>query len=144
MLGLGKTATVLLAVIASGVSPFDLTALQFAVVGPDDLFIEAEVGKTRVYQNEPIAVSYRLFTRVYVTSYRVVDLGESEGFWVEEVPGPENPPVGTRVREGRSLAVRRMVLFPAGPGIKTIEQLSVEARVLAWRLHGLLELPQIS
>ena len=33
-----------------------------AGVDPDDLFIVAEVSKTRVYQNEPIEVSYRLFT----------------------------------------------------------------------------------
>ena len=55
-------------------------------VSRDDLFIVAEVGKARVYQNEPIEVSYRLFTRVNVSSYSLVSLGESEGFWVEEVP----------------------------------------------------------
>ena len=101
-------------------------------VSSDDLFIVAEVGKTRVYQNEPIEVSYRLFTRVNVTSYSLVSLGESEGFWVEEVPGPQSPPVEQRVRGGQpytTAVVRRVVLFPAGPGTKTIESLSVEARV---------------
>ena len=103
-----------------------------AGVGPDDLFIVAEVGKTRVYQNEPIEVSYRLFTRVNVTSFTLVDLGESEGFWVEEVPGPQNPEVEQRVRGGQSYTtavVRRVVLFPAGSGTKTIEPLSVEVSV---------------
>ena len=103
-----------------------------AGVGPDDLFIVAEIGKTRVYQNEPIEVSYRLFTRVNVTSFTLVDLGESEGFWVEEVPGPQNPEVEQRVRDGQpytTAVVRRVVLFPAGPGTKTIESLSVEASV---------------
>ena len=101
-------------------------------VGPDDLFIVTEVGKTRVYQNEPIEVSYRLFTRVNVSSYSVVDLGESEGFWVEEVPGPQNPEVEQRVRGGQqytTAVVRRVVLFPAGPGTKTIEPMSIEASV---------------
>ena len=103
-----------------------------AGVGPDDLFIVAEVGKTRVYQNEPIEVSYRLFTRVNVTSYTLVDLGESEGFWVEEVPGPQNPEVEQRVRGGQpytTAVVRRVVLFPAGSGTKTVEPLSVEVSV---------------
>ena len=103
-----------------------------AGVGPDDLFIVAEVGKTRVYQNEPIEVNYRLFTRVNVTSFTLVDLGESEGFWVEVVPGPQNPEVEQRVRDGQpytTAVVRRVVLFPAGPGTKTIESLSVEASV---------------
>jgi hypothetical protein len=103
-----------------------------AGVAPDDLFIVAEVGKTRVYQNEPIQVNYRLFTRVNVTSFTLVDVGESEGFWVEEVPGPQNPQVEQRVRGGQAYTtavVRRVVLFPAGPGTKTIEPLSVEASV---------------
>ena len=103
-----------------------------AGVGPDDLFIVAEVGKTRVYQNEPIEVSYRLFTRVNVTSFTLVDLGESEGFWVEEIPGSQNPEVEQRVRDGQpytTAVVRRVVLFPAGPGTKTIESISVEASV---------------
>ena len=103
-----------------------------AGVGPDDLFIVTEVGKTRVYQNEPIEVSYRLFTHVNVTSFTLVDLGESEGFWVEEVPGPQNPEVEQRVRGGQpytTAVVRRVVLFPAGSGTKTIEPLSVEVSV---------------
>ena len=103
-----------------------------AGVGPDDLFIVAEVSKTRVYQNEPIEVSYRLFTRVNVTSFTLVDLGESEGFWMEEIPGPQNPQVEQRVRDGQpytTAVMRRVVLFPAGPGTKTIESLSVEASV---------------
>ena len=107
-----------------------------SVVGPDDLFIVTEVSKTRVYQNEPIEVSYRLFTRVNVTSYSLVDLGESEGFWVEEVPGPQNPQVEQRVRGGQpytTAVVRRVVLFPAGPGIKTIEPMSIEASVRVQR-----------
>ena len=101
-------------------------------VSRDDLFIVAEVGKARVYQNEPIEVSYRLFTRVNVSSYSLVSLGESEGFWVEEVPGPQSPPVEQRVRGGQpytTAVLRRVVLFPAGPGSKTIESMSVEASV---------------
>jgi hypothetical protein len=101
-------------------------------VGPDDLFIVAEVDKARVYQNEPIAVSYRLFTRVNVNSYSLVSVGESEGFWVEEVPGPQSPQVEQRVRGGQTYTtavVRRAVLFPAGPGTKTIESMSIEASV---------------
>ena len=108
-------------------------------VGPEDLFIVAEVGSTRVYQNQPIEVSYRLFTRVNVTSFTLVDLGESEGFWVEEVPGPQNPEVEQRVWNGQpytTAVVRRVVLFPAGPGTKTIESLSVEASVRVRRRVG--------
>ncbi len=103
-----------------------------AGVAPEDIFIVAEVSKTRVYQNEPIEVGYRLFTRVNVSSYNLFDLPESEGFWVEEVPGPQNPPAEQRVIDGQTYTtavVRRVVLFPAGPGNKTIDPMSVEANV---------------
>ena len=115
------------------------TAVDAAEVGPDpsgigaeDLFMVAEVSKTRVYENEPIEVSYRLFTRVNVSSYSLFDLAENEGFWVEEVPGPRNSPVEQRVLDGQpytTAVLRRVVLFPAGPGTKTIEPMSVEASV---------------
>jgi len=105
-------------------------------IGTEDVFIVAEVSKTRVYQNEPIQVSYRLFTRVSVNSYTLVDLGESEGFWVEEVPGPQSPQVEQRVLGGQpytTAVVRRAVLFPAGSGAKTIEPMSIEASVRVQR-----------
>ena len=105
-------------------------------VGPEDLFIVTEVSKTRVYQNEPIEVSYRLFTRVNVSSYSLFDLVESEGFWVEDVPSPRTPEVEQRVRDGQTYTtavVRRVVLFPAGPGTKTIEPMSIEASLQVQR-----------
>ena len=101
-------------------------------IGAEDLFMVAEVSKTRVYENEPIEVSYRLFTRVNVSSYSLFDLAENQGFWVEEVPGPRNSPVEQRVFDGQpytTAVLRRVVLFPAGPGTKTIEPMSVEASV---------------
>ena len=120
------TLTVSTAVDAAGVGP------DPSGIGAEDLFMVAEVSKTRVYENEPIEVSYRLFTRVNVSSYSLFDLAENEGFWVEEVPGPRNSPVEQRVLDGQpytTAVIRRVVLFPAGPGTKTIEPMSVEASV---------------
>ena len=120
------TLTVSTAVAAAEAGP-DPTGL-----GPEDLFIVAEVSKTRVYENEPIEVNYRIFTRVNVSSYSLFDLAENEGFWVEEVPSARNPQAEQRVRGGQTYTtavVRRVVLFPAGPGTKTIEPMSVEASV---------------
>ena len=120
------TLTVSTAVDAAGVGP------DPSGIGAEDLFMVAEVSKTRVYENEPIEVSYRLFTRVNVSSYSLFDLAENEGFWVEEVPGPRNSPVEQRVLDGQpytTAVLRRVVLFPAGPGTKTIEPMSVEASV---------------
>ncbi|MCH7891370.1 MAG: BatD family protein [Gemmatimonadetes bacterium] len=124
------TLTVSTAVAAAEAGP-DPTGL-----GPEDLFIVAEVSKTRVYENEPIEVNYRLFTRVNVSSYSLFDPAENEGFWVEEVPGERSPQTEQRVRGGQAYTtavVRRVVLFPAGPGTKTIRW--------HWKNPGLIENP---
>lgn len=101
-------------------------------IPPEDLFVVAEVSPRRVYENEPVVVSYRLFTRVDVSSYGVTQAAGYEGFWAEDVPQPQNPEIQQVVRDGVPYAttvLRRSVLFPTGPGPKTVEPLTVEARV---------------
>ena len=101
-------------------------------MSPEDLFVVAEVSKRRVYENEPVVVQYRLFTRVSVSSYSITQAAGSEGFWVEDVPQTQSPQVEQVVRDGTqyaTAALKHVVLFPTGPGTKTVEPLSVEARV---------------
>ena len=101
-------------------------------VSPEDLFVVAEVSKRRVYENEPVVVQYRLFTRVNVSSYSITQTAGNEGFWVEDVPQTQSPQVEHVVRDGVQYAtavLRHTVLFPTGPGTRTVEPLSVEARV---------------
>ena len=105
-------------------------------VSPEDLFVLAEVSKRRVYENEPVLVQYRLYTRVNVTSYSVAQAGGNEGFWVEDIPQVQNPQVEQVVRDGVQYAtavLKQAVLFPTGPGTRTVEPLSVEARVRVQR-----------
>ncbi len=103
-----------------------------AAVPPEDLFVVAEVSPRRVYENESVLVRYRLFTRVDVGSYSVTQTAGNEGFWVEGIPQAQNPAVEQIVRDGVPYAtavLRESVLFPTGPGTKTIEPLTVEASV---------------
>ena len=101
-------------------------------VGPDDLFIVAEPNKRRVRENEPVIVEYRLYTRVDVTSYGVTRLPSTAGFWVEEFDPPAQPQVEQVVRDGVQYAtavIRKVALYPTGPGAKTLEPLAVEAQI---------------
>jgi hypothetical protein len=101
-------------------------------IGADDLFITTEVSKRRVRENEPVVVEYRVYTRVSVTSYSVTRLPGTEGFWVEEFNRSESPQVEQVVRGGVQYAtavIRKVALFPTGPGTKTIEPMSIEAQV---------------
>ena len=35
----------------------------------DDLFVEATVNKKRVFQNEPVTITYKIYTRLQVASF---------------------------------------------------------------------------
>lgn len=103
-----------------------------AAISPEDLFVETRVSKTSAFENEPITVEYRIFTRVPVQSYSITALPQATGFWSEELEQPTSPQAERVVRDGSeylTATVRRMVLFPTGPGSRTLEPLSVEAQV---------------
>jgi len=101
-------------------------------VAPEDLFLTAEVSRSRVREGEPLVVEYRIFTRVDVTSYSFTSLPEPQGFWVEELPLPDSPQVEQVVREGiqyTTAVIRRMALVPTGPGERTLEAVGIEVQV---------------
>lgn len=101
-------------------------------VGPEDLFLVAEVSKRRVYENEPVTISYRIYTRVDVSNYTITTPTVAEGFWIEEVPETQAPTVERVMRDGQqytTAVIRRAVMFATGPGSKTLEPLSITAQV---------------
>ena len=101
-------------------------------ISPEDLFIETEVSRTTVFENEPVVVEYRIFTRVTVDSYRITALPQATGFWTEELEQSEAPQVERVIREGSeyvTATVRRVALFPTGSGERTLDPLGVEAQV---------------
>lgn len=101
-------------------------------IGPDDLFVEATVSHARAYENEPVTVEYRIFTRVNVDSYSITTLPQATGFWTEELEQPEAPEVERVVRDGveyLTAAIRRLALFPTGTGSRTLDPLTIEAQV---------------
>jgi hypothetical protein len=103
-----------------------------AVIAPEDLFVTAEASRTRIREGEPFIVEYRIFTRVNVTSYGFTSVPELAGFWVEELPLPEQPQVEQVVRDGQqytTAVIRRVALIPTGPGERTLDPLGIEAQV---------------
>lgn len=102
-------------------------------VSAEDFFVEASPDAARVYENQAVVVEYRLYTRVDVPFANIVEQPGTEGFWVEELgTGGQS----TLVRDGLqygSRAIRRVALFPTGPGRRTLAPL---------RLEGTARLPQ--
>ncbi|MDH3223758.1 MAG: BatD family protein [Gemmatimonadota bacterium] len=109
-------------------------------VEPGDVFVEVEVDKRRVVENEPILVEYRIFTRVNVESYTISGLPSAPGFWTHELEQSDSPQVEQVVRDGQQYAsavVRRVALFPTSPGTKVLDPLTLEARVRIRRTRDL-------
>ncbi|MFQ6114649.1 MAG: BatD family protein [bacterium] len=98
----------------------------------DLLFLKAQVNKRRVFQNEPVIVSYKIYTAVNVTSYGISQLPNTVGFWTEEFPTPQRPTLHDEVVNGRRYRVaeiKKVALFPQGPGTKTLDPLMLECEV---------------
>ena len=97
-----------------------------------NLFVKALVNKRRVYQNEPVIVTFRIYTRVNVTQYGISKLPNTAGFWAEEFPIPQQPGTHEEIINGRKFIVadiRKMALFPTNPGKMTIDPIGVECDV---------------
>ena len=98
----------------------------------DDLYVKALLSKKKVYQNEPVVVTYRIYTRVSLTGARMSKSSETAGFWVEEIDQEGQTQTRNEVINGRKYLVadiRKIVLFPTSPGKKTLGSLGVECEV---------------
>lgn len=97
----------------------------------ENLFLRAVPSKTRVYPNEPIMLSYKLYTRVALGNVRFVTVPPTTGFWAEELQMKETPSSIEVVngREYQVYTVRKLGLFAVQPGSKTIDPLVLSGDV---------------
>lgn len=98
----------------------------------DRLFLKASVNKRRVYQNQPVNVTYKIYTTVNVSNYGISQLPNTVGFWTEEFPQPQRAKIYDEVINGRKYTVaeiKKVALFPQGPGLKTLDPLIVDCEV---------------
>lgn len=94
----------------------------------DNLFIRAFLDKQRVKQGEPVAITYKLYTRLQVSGYDIAKAPVYQGFWAEEIEQPKQPTVTTETLEGKQFRVamiRKTALFPTQSGKLTISPLEV-------------------
>jgi len=99
----------------------------------EDLFIRAAVSKRTVYPNEPVIITFRIYTRVNVASYGISKLADTGGFWAEDLtPQGQQPQTRQEVINGRKYVVadiKKMALFPTSPGGKTIGPMVLDCDV---------------
>ncbi len=99
----------------------------------DNLFIEAEISKKSVYENEPILVEFKLFSRLDVVNLSFANDPNFEGFWKEDVFTPKNVNFKTVSRNGQRynmMLLSSVALFPSKSGKLKIPifELSVDVR----------------
>jgi hypothetical protein len=104
--------------------------------GGQDLYIRARVNKTSVYPNEPVIVTYQIYTKVNLTPVGISKQPGTAGFWAEDFDLPQQLPTTTEVINGQRYTVatfKKTALFPTSPGKKTIEPLGFDCDVRVQR-----------
>jgi len=85
----------------------------------DNLFITAEVNKSSVYENEPIIVDYKIYTRYEVHDLEFASDPTFNGFWKEDVYTPSRINLKRETRNGmlfNMMLLRSVALFPSQTG----------------------------
>jgi hypothetical protein len=102
--------------------------------GGDDLFIRAIVSRRRVFQNEPVFVTFRIYAAVSVSGYSIAAMPATEGFWTEDIESPQQPQVHEETINGKRYVtadIKKIAIFPTSPGAKSLGPMSVQCEVKA-------------
>lgn len=90
----------------------------------EDIFVKSWLDKDEVFVNEPVMLTYTLYTRLSATYKGFEKEPQTTGFWIEDFP-PEKTINRTEKIFNNSryvvADVRKIALFPTEPGVFTID-----------------------
>ncbi len=99
-------------------------ALPSGDISREDIFVKAWLDKDEVTVNEPVILTYTIYTRLSAT-YKGFDKEPvTTGFWVEDFPPEKTMKKTEQVLNGRRYVVadvRKLALFPTQAGIFTLD-----------------------
>lgn len=98
----------------------------------DNLFLKVRVDKSKVSQGEQIVATYKIYTRVNVSSYNMTKLPSLTGFWSEDLDVPKQVQLGTETINGKQFRVgilKKVALFPQRAGTLEIDPMEVTCAV---------------
>jgi hypothetical protein len=107
-------------------------ALPPGYVGDQDIFAKAWLDKDEVYVNEPVMLTYTLFTRLSATYKGFEKEAVTTGFWVEDFPPDKTVRRTEQFLNGQRYVVadvRKLALFPTQAGIFTVDPGVLSAQV---------------
>ncbi len=103
-----------------------------ANVSSQDIFVKAWLDRDEVLINEPVLLTYTIYTRLSATYKGFEKEPVTTGFWVEDFPPEKNVRRTEQVLNGSRYVVadvRKMTLFPTQAGVYTLDPGVVSAMV---------------
>ena len=98
-----------------------------------DVFIIAEANKTKIQLGEQITVTYKLYTKLNISSPQITKLPSYEGFWAEEVGPLQNINFEVSMYKGdryRVAKIKQVALFPSKTGTLTVTPFELNVPVV--------------
>lgn len=104
-------------------------------ISQQDLYFTAEAGKKRVYEQEPILLTYKFHSKVGVGLANVMirQKPDLKGFWTQEIPLPRNlsPTVERKGNELYKVGTNlKYLIFPQQTGVLTIPGITFDCDIV--------------
>ena len=101
-----------------------------SAVSGDKIFVKAIVSKSNVYEQEPVLVTYKLYTLVDVVGLNNIKLPDFNGFMKQDFKQDENSQLSYENFNGRNygtIVLHQVLLYPQHAGEITIDRANFEA-----------------
>ncbi len=98
-----------------------------------NVFIVASADKRNVYKGEQVTVTYKLYTKLNISSPQISKLPSYEGFWQEEINTSNTINWEIEMYKGeryRSAVIKKVALFPTKTGELTVTPFALDIPVL--------------
>jgi len=102
----------------------------------ESVFIRAIADKNNVVKGEQVTVTYKLYTKLNISSPQVSKLPQYKGFWAEELETGNNIQFEVEMYNGvrfRSAVLKRVALFPTKSGQLAVTPFELEIPVVVKR-----------
>lgn len=99
----------------------------------ENVFIRAIADKNKVVKGEQVTVTYKLYTKLNISSPQISKLPQYKGFWAEALETGNNIQFEIEMYKGvryRSATLKKVALFPTKSGVLTVTPFELEIPVI--------------
>lgn len=127
-----ESNSLIITVVEAGEEPAQtpgVTENQSGAVGDDDLYITMRANKTSVYQDQPVLLTTKIYTRVNLEGISDIQHPTFRNFIAEDLTGSENIEWSLENIKGKTYRVgtyNQKIVYPQTSGQMKIEPISIE------------------